>query len=99
MSTILSVLVWFAELVQRLSSVGWWLVPMLAPGMSLGMWLWLRPTGKHRRPSPPRYARPTPPPPHAADLEEVADREDTIAFRAVTIAGATIASGGGEADR
>lgn len=57
MNTVLVFLVWVAEGVQRLASLGWWFVPILLPGGVVGVWLWLRPTGKHRRPRPGRPER------------------------------------------
>ncbi|MFE6021650.1 hypothetical protein ACFQ6O_34620 [Streptomyces sp. NPDC056441] len=92
MITVLSVLVWVAEAVEWLLSLGWWLVPVFVPGAIVGAWLWLRPTGKRRRPRPRRAAGPVPAPQPAVD-------QDTIVFQAATHAGVPTSSSDGEADR
>ncbi|MEU0059876.1 hypothetical protein [Streptomyces sp. NPDC006334] len=84
MNTVLEVLIWLAETVDRLLSMGWWLVAVLAPGGAVGGWLWLRPTGKHRRPRPSRFN----PPAEAA--APAMDADTAVLQRAV--------HSGGEAD-
>ncbi|WP_371097165.1 hypothetical protein [Streptomyces sanglieri] len=90
--TALSALVWVAEAVGWLLSLGWWLVSVIVPGVTVGAWLLLRPTGKRRRPCPRQVAGPVPAPQPDAD-------EDTIVFQAVTGAGEPSSSVDGEADR
>ncbi|MEU0627699.1 hypothetical protein [Streptomyces sp. NPDC005989] len=84
--TVLSVLVWVAEAVEWLLSLGWWPVAITVPGVTAVVWLWLRPTGKRRRPHP----RPAAGPP---------DDQDTIVFQAITQADLPTSSSDGEADR
>ncbi|MFF4179639.1 hypothetical protein [Streptomyces sp. NPDC001750] len=88
MITFLSVLVWVAEAVGWVLSLGWWFVSAAALGVVVGAWLWLRPTGKRRRPFPRRAASPV------ADIGQ-----DAIVFQDVIHAGVPIPSNGGEADR
>ncbi|MFE3149104.1 hypothetical protein ACFXJ6_21020 [Streptomyces sp. NPDC059218] len=84
--TVLSVLVWVAEAVGWLLSLGWWLVSAIVPSATVGTWLWLRPTGKRRRPRPRPAAGP-------------ADDQDTIVFQALTQADVPTSSSDGEAGR
>ncbi|WP_406321753.1 hypothetical protein [Streptomyces sp. NBC_00519] len=97
MDTVLAAGIWLAEAIGRLRSVGWWLVPVVVPGLMAWAWQWLRPTGKRRRPRPRRFPRPSPPAPPSPP-PTVLD-EDTIVFQRVTYADASTARGGGEADR
>ncbi|WP_406178097.1 hypothetical protein [Streptomyces canus] len=74
MKTALDVLIWIAE------NLSWWWLLLLAPGVAVWAWLWLRPTGKHRRPRPGQSE-----PPEVVALPAVDD--DTIVFQPVTYAG------------
>jgi hypothetical protein len=86
--TFLSVLVWVAEAVEWLLSLRWWFVSVVVPGVVVGAWLWLRPTGKRRRPRPRRGIGPV-----------LAVDQDTIVIQAVTHADMPTSSSDGEADR
>ncbi|MER6559794.1 hypothetical protein ABT300_19070 [Streptomyces sp. NPDC001027] len=98
MDTVVLVLISVAEVVDWVRALGWWLVPIITPGLAVWVWLWLRPTGRHRRPVPHRPVPPPRPSPPVVDLDDDADSA-TIVFQPVTYADAPTASGGGEADR
>ncbi|KUN32467.1 hypothetical protein AQJ11_02775 [Streptomyces corchorusii] len=71
MNTALDVLIWIAE------NLSWWWLLILAPGVLGGGWLWLRPTGKHRRTQPDQ----------PAEAARPAVDEDTLTFQRVTYPG------------
>jgi hypothetical protein len=74
MKTALDVLVWIAE------NLSWWWLLFLAPGVAVWAWLWLRPTGKHRRPRCDQSEQPAPAAARAVG-------EDTIVFQRVIYPG------------
>ncbi|MGW4731762.1 hypothetical protein ACWEQC_21810 [Streptomyces shenzhenensis] len=83
MSTVISVLIWLAEAVDDMASLGWWFVPVFVPGAAVGVWLWLRPTGKHRLPHPGQSAAPVQAEPSPALTRADVEDDDTIVFQAV----------------